>query len=215
MLPRYCAARHERTSRGWLPVPPPSPPPPRPPPPPTRGSLSLSPRAGFYAAPSRRILLFPPPPTPRLPTPPHPHSCSPCQTHEPIDCRFCIICQDPNSLMHVPPLSPPPFLLSLPSPFTRSPSSDLFLYSPVSYSAVGVFFNNERNVSSTSNSFHGGGTTCRDQTQELMPREMIVDAYDAGSREFNHSARANDIVLLSFRHLHSPARVRKKRYERS
>lgn len=83
--------------------------------------------------------------------------------------------------MHVPPLSPPPSLLSLPSPFTRSPSSDLFLYSPVTYSAVGVFFNNERNVSSTSNSFHGGGTTCRDQTQELMPREMIVDEYDAES----------------------------------
>lgn len=55
--------------------------------------------AGFYAAPSRRILLLPslPPPVIR-----RPRSCSPCQTHEPIDCRFCIICQDPNSLMHVP-----------------------------------------------------------------------------------------------------------------
>lgn len=172
MLPRYCAARHERTSRGWLPVPPPSPPPPRPPPPPTRGSLSLSPRVGFYAAPSRRILLFPPP----LPTPPgppfRPHSCSPCQTHEPIDCRFCIICQDPNSLMHVPSLPPPPFLLSLPSPFTNPPS-DLFLYSPVTYSTVDVFFNNERNVSSTSNSFHAKRRTCRDQTQRLMPREIM------------------------------------------
>lgn len=69
--------------------------------------------AGFYAAPSRRILLLP-----SLPSPPtvirRPSSCSPCQTHEPIDCRFCIICQDPNSLMHVPlrchlTIPPPPF----------------------------------------------------------------------------------------------------------
>lgn len=135
MLPRYCAARHERTSRGWLPVPPPSPPPPparipRPPP-------SSSP-AGFYAAPSRRILLLPPSPPP---TPANRALAPPCQTHEPIDCRFCIICQDPNSLMHVPLCHHLPLL------------SVLFLYSPVTYSAVGVFFNNERNVSSASDSF--------------------------------------------------------------
>lgn len=43
---------------------------------------------------------LPPAPCPRPSR--RPHSCSPCQTHEPIDCRFCIICQDPNSLMHVP-----------------------------------------------------------------------------------------------------------------
>lgn len=99
-----------------------------------------------------------------------PHSCSPCQTHEPIDCRFCIICQDPNSLMHVPSLPPPPFLLSLPS---AKPPSDLFLYSPVTYSAVGVFFNNERNVSFTTNLFHDKRRTWRDQMSELMPRKII------------------------------------------
>lgn len=124
MLPRYCAARHERTSRGWLPVPPPSPPPP------ARIPFPVPP-VGFYAAPSRRILLLLPSPSqPRLPSS---TLLLPCQTHEPIDCRFCIICQDPNSLMHVPfRCHPPP---SIP-----------FLYSLLTYSAAGVFFNNERNV---------------------------------------------------------------------
>lgn len=66
-----------------------------------------------------------------------PLSCYPCQTHEPIDCRFCIICQDPNSLIHVP--------------LCRHlvPLLFLFLYSLVTYRAVNGFVNNERNVSST------------------------------------------------------------------
>lgn len=60
----------------------------------------LRPPAGFYAAPSRRILLLPPFPSPVTR---RPRSCSPLSDSRiPIDCRFCIICQDPNSLMHVP-----------------------------------------------------------------------------------------------------------------
>lgn len=123
-------------------------PPARAPPPP----FPVHPPVGFYAAPSRRILLLPPPPRPPSSSR-RPRFCSPCQTHEPIDCRFCIICQDPNSLMHVPlrrHLTPP----SVP-----------FLYSPVTYSAVGVFFNNERNVSSTSNSFTAKNDLPRSDTK--------------------------------------------------
>lgn len=104
----------------------------------------------------RRAISSYPPVTPPSPPPSssrRPRFCSPCQTHEPIDCRFCIICQDPNSLMHVPlrrHLTPP----SVP-----------FLYSPVTYSAVGVFFNNERNVSSTSNSFTAKNDLPRSDTK--------------------------------------------------
>lgn len=94
----------------------------------------------------------------------------PCQTHEPIDCRFCIICQDPNSLMHVPlrhHLTPSP-------PLPSSAPSVLFLYSPVTYSAVGVFFNNERNVSSTSDSF---------TTKNDFPRsDTRIDATESNNR---------------------------------
>lgn len=91
----------------------------------------------------RRAISSYPPVTP-LPLPPFADRAlaPPCQTHEPIDCRFCIICQDPNSLMHVPLRR-----------HLTAPVSVLFLYSPVTYSPVGVFFNNERNVSSTSDSF--------------------------------------------------------------
>lgn len=172
MLPRYCAARHERTSRGWFPVPPPSPPParvPRPPPP-------LRPPAGFYAAPSRRILLLPPCPSP--PSPADRALAPPCQTHEPIDCRFCIICQDPNSLMHVP--------------LRRhlTPLSVLFLYSPVTYSAVGVFFNNERNVSSTSDSFTAKNDFPRSDTR--------IDAAENNSRQYQQESNLDAITFYRY-----------------
>lgn len=147
MLPRYCAARHERTSRGWLPVPPPSPPPPRPPP--TRGSLSLAPRAGFYAAPSRRILLFPLPLAPPRPPPALLLPLSDSRTH-----RLSILYYmsgpkllDARTTAPAATFPSPPLL-----PHLLNPPSDLFLYSLVTYSAVGVFFNNGRNVSSASNS---------------------------------------------------------------
>lgn len=61
------------------------------------------------------------PPVTLLHPPVRVRSCSPCQTHEPIDCRFCIICQDPNSLMHVP------LRCHLTSPF---PSRSSFSYIP-------------------------------------------------------------------------------------
>lgn len=112
----------------------------------------------------RRAISSYPPVTP-LPFPrPADHALAPpCQTHEPIDCRFCIICQDPNSLMHVP--------------LRRhlTPLSVLFLYSPVTYSAVGVFFNNERNVSSTSDSF---------ATKNGFPRsDTRIDAAESNSQQ--------------------------------
>jgi len=56
------------------------------------------------------------------------------------------------------------------------PLSILFLYSPVTYSAVGVFFNNERNVSSTSNSF---------MTKNDFPQSDIrIDAIENNSRRY-------------------------------
>lgn len=107
-----------------------------------------------------------PPPSPPLPSslpPPTALLLPPCQTHEPIDCRFCIICQDPNSLMHV-----------YRSAATLPPLPVPFLYSPVTYSAVSVFFNNERNVSSTSDSFVTKNDSPRSDTR--------IDAAENNSR---------------------------------
>lgn len=154
MLPRYCAARHERTSRGWLPVPPPSPPLP-----PARVPSAPRSLAGFYAAPSRRILLLPsfPPLALLLPL-------SDSRTH-----RLSILyyMSGPKLLdARTTPL--PPYL---PLPF----SSVSFLYSSVTYSAVGVFFNNERNVFSTSNSFTAKNDFPRSDTK--------IDAAENNTRQ--------------------------------
>jgi hypothetical protein len=53
--------------------------------------------------------------------------------------------------------------------------SSLFLYSPVTYSAVGVFFNNERNVSPGRLEFvYDGETSSRDPAQKLMLRDVAI-----------------------------------------
>lgn len=129
-----------------------------------RVPLSLPPRRIL-----RRAISSYPPVPPRLPTPPGPPPRPPPALLLPLsDSRThrlsILYYMSGPKLLDARTTALAATFPSLP-PLSRSPSSDLFLYSPVSYSAVGVFFNNERNVSSTSNSFHGGGTTCRDQTQ--------------------------------------------------
>lgn len=138
----------------------------------TSGQDSLPrpvPPVGFYAAPSRRILLL-------LPSPSHPRLPSstlllPCQTHEPIDCRFCIICQDPNSLMHVPlrchltPSSLPPSL----------PLSVPFLYSLLTYSALLVFSSITKETYPPLNLFTAKNVFPRSLTKIDVPREMTLE----------------------------------------
>lgn len=96
------------------------------------------PPAGFYAAPSRRILLLPPFPSP---VSRRPRSCSPLSDSRTHRLSILYYMSGPK-LLDARTTPPPPY-----------PPSVLFLYSPVTYSAVSVFFNNERNVSSTSASF--------------------------------------------------------------
>lgn len=136
MLPRYCAARHERTSRGWLPVPPPSPPlpPTRIPRPPSPSPRRILRRAISSYSP---VTPFPSPITRR------PRSCSPLSDSRTHRLSILYYMSGPK-LLDARTTPPPPYPPSL---------SVLFLYSPVTYSAVGVFFNNERNVSFTSDSF--------------------------------------------------------------
>jgi len=143
MLPRYCAARHERTSRGWLPVPPPSPPLPpargpplfpfrrrrrrrrrHPPPPPS------APRRILRRAISSYTPLLPSPPRRLVPTalllpPTRPSVLSDSRTH-----RLSILYYMSGPKLLDARTAPPP-----PCPLRPS----LFLYSPVTYSVCRCF----------------------------------------------------------------------------
>lgn len=112
---------------------------------------------------------------PPFPSPPsrRPRSCSPLSDSRTHRLSILYYMSGPK-LLDARTAPPPPYPSPpLPSP-PLPPLSVLFLYSPVTYSAVGVFFNNERNVSSTSDSFTAKNDFPRSDTR--------IDAAEDNSR---------------------------------
>lgn len=113
------------------------------------------------------------------PSPPpsrRPRSCSPLSDSRTHRLSILYYMSGPK-LLDARTTPPPPY----------PPSSILFLYSPVTYSAVGVFFNNERNVSSTSDSF---------TTKNDFPRsDTRIDAGENNSRRYQQKSNLDAITF--------------------